>query len=145
ETVDDITEDFWQRSYQSVNKCEKHVTDNRTIVLKFYLHLSKDEQKNRLLRRLEKEKHNWKFSPGDLKERKLWDKYMDYYQQAIQATSKSNAPWYIIPSDNKEVARYLVAKIILEVLSSYKDIKYPELEEEIEEQLKSYKNQLEKD
>jgi len=145
ENTKDIPGDFWKTRFNQINNFEKHLTDNKMLVFKFFLNISKEEQKQRLLRRLEKEKHNWKFSPGDLKERKLWDKYMDYYQQAIQATSKSNAPWYIIPSDNKEVARYLVAKIILEVLSSYKDIKYPELEEEIQEQLKSYKNQLEKD
>lgn len=143
EKVSDISANFWKLRYGQIKNFEKHLTENKTIVFKFYLHLSKEEQKQHLLRRLEKEKHNWKFSPGDLKERELWDQYMEYYEQAIQATSKPNAPWYIIPSDNKEVSRYLVAKILWEVLSNYKDIRYPELDEDIQEQLKFYKKQLE--
>lgn len=143
ETVDDIPEDFWQRRYQSINNFEKHITDNGTIVLKFYLHLSKDEQKNRLLRRLEKEKHNWKFSPGDLKERRLWQEYMHCYEEAIQHTSKKHAPWYIIPADNKKVSRYLVAKIILDELKKHKDIRYPEMPPEIEKDKELYKKELE--
>src|SRR5690606_3546088 len=139
DTVDDIPEDFWQRRYQSINNFEKHITDNGTIVLKFYLHLSKDEQKNRLLRRLEKEKHNWKFSPGDLKERRLWQEYMHCYEEAIQHTSKKHAPWYIIPADNKKVSRYLVAKIILDELKKHKDIRYPEMPPEIEKDKELYK------
>ena len=144
EEVSDIPPNFWENRYKQINNFEKHLTENKMIIFKFFLNLSKEEQKQRLLRRIEKEKHNWKFSPGDLKERKLWNQYMDCYQQAIRATSKNHAPWYIIPSDSKEVARYLVAKILWEVLSSYKDIKYPELDEDIQEQLKSYKKQLEK-
>lgn len=143
DTVDDIPEDFWQRRYQSINNFEKHITDNGTIVLKFYLHLSKDEQKNRLLRRLEKEKHNWKFSPGDLKERRLWQEYMHCYEEAIQHTSKKHAPWYIIPADNKKVSRYLVAKIILDELKKHKDIRYPEMPPEIEKDKELYKKELE--
>lgn len=143
ETVDDIPVDFWQRRYQSINNFEKHITDNGTIVLKFYLHLSKDEQKNRLLRRLEKEKHNWKFSPGDLKERRLWQEYMHCYEEAIQHTSKKHAPWYIIPADNKKVSRYLVAKIILDELKKHKDIRYPEMPPEIEKDKELYKKELE--
>src|SRR5690606_7468179 len=143
DTVDDIPEDFWQRRYQAINNFEKHITDNGTIVLKFYLHLSKDEQKNRLLRRTEEEKHTWKCSPGDLKERRLWQEYMHCYEEAIQHTSKKHAPWYIIPADNKKVSRYLVAKIILDELKKHKDIRYPEMPPEIEKDKELYKKELE--
>lgn len=143
EAVEDIPKDFWTTRYEQINAFEQHVVKNGTIVFKFFLHLSKDEQKERLLRRLEKEKHNWKFSPGDLKERRLWDEYMTCYQEAIQHTSKKHAPWHIIPSDNKPIARYLVAKIILEKLKKYKDIQYPEMPPEIEQHKAAYKKELE--
>ena len=138
----DIPEDLWKQRYTQINNFEKHLTDNGTILFKFYLHLSKDEQKNRLLRRLEKEKHNWKFSPGDLAERKLWDKYMLAYQEAIQHTSKAKAPWFCIPADDKDIARYLVAKIIYDTLKKYTDIQYPELDDAIQDDIKKYKNHL---
>ena len=98
-----------------------------------------------MLRRLEKEEKNWKFSAGDLKERALWDQYMTCYQEAIQKTSQSEAPWFIIPADSKPVARYLVAKIIYEVLSELPDIKYPEMPDSFENEKALYKRQLESD
>ncbi|GHE30560.1 PPK2 family polyphosphate kinase [Sphingobacterium griseoflavum] len=143
--VDDIPKNFWNERFKQINNFEKLLTESKMIVFKFYLHLSKEEQKTRLLRRLDKGEHNWKFSPADLAERKLWDRYMACYEEAIQKTSKPNAPWHIIPADNKDIARYLVAKILLEKLSQYKDIAYPELDESIQEQLKHYRNELEKD
>lgn len=145
EEVKDIPKTFWKDRFAQINNFEKLLTEGKMIVMKFYLHLSKEEQKTRLLRRLDKGEHNWKFSPADLAERKLWDRYMDCYEEAIQQTSKPNAPWHIIPADNKDVARYLVAKILLEKLSKYKDIDYPELDESIQEQLKHYRKELEKD
>ncbi len=141
--IEDVTPDFWKKRLDQINNFEQHLVENGTIVFKFYLHLSKGEQKNRLLRRLEKDKHQWKFSPRDLAERELWDKYMTCYEEAIQKTSKKKTPWYIIPSDNKEVARYLVASIMHEVLKKYKDIQYPELSDEIKGHMQTYKNQLE--
>src|SRR5690606_9731468 len=108
--VGDIPKDFWKKRYAQISCFEQHLAKNWTIILKFFLHLSKDEQKRRLLRRLEKEDHNWKFSPGDLKERALWEKYMECYEEAIQHTSKDAVPWYIIPADNKDISRYLVAQ-----------------------------------
>lgn len=141
--VKDIPKNFWKNRFQQINNFEKHISDNGTIILKFYLHLSKAEQKDRLLRRLEKEKHNWKFSPGDLKERKRWDEYMSYYQEAIQNTSTSVAPWYIIPADNKEICRYLVAQVLLEELKKHKDIAYPDLPPDIEKHIAQYRKELE--
>lgn len=141
-SVEDITPAFWENRFESINAFEKHITSNGIIVLKFYLHLSKEEQRQRLLRRLETEKHNWKFSPGDLKERELWDEYQKYYEEAINKTSKEQAPWYIVPADNKETCRYLVAKTILEELQKYTDIKEPELEQEVKDNIKMYYDKL---
>jgi len=142
-SVADVTPEFWEKRFEQINNFEQHLINNGTIVFKFYLHLSKDEQKSRLLRRLEKDKHQWKFSPGDLEERGLWDKYMICYEEAIKKTTKKKTPWHIIPADNKEVARYLVANIMYTVLKKYKDIQYPELSEEIKGHIQKYKNQLE--
>lgn len=141
-TVDEIPEDIWQQRYGQINNFEKHLSQNGTIVLKFFLHLSKQEQKQRLLRRLNKEKHNWKFAPSDLDERQFWDDYWRYYEEAINETSKGNAPWYVIPADNKETARYLVAKTIFDVLKKYEDIKEPALDEEVLENINLYKRKL---
>lgn len=141
-SVEDITEDFWENRFESINNFEKHITLNGTIVLKFFLHLSKEEQRLRLIRRLETENHNWKFSPSDLNERDLWDKYQICYEEAINKTSKEHAPWYVIPADNKETARYLVAKTILEELENYTEIKKPELAHEIKENIKMYRDKL---
>jgi polyphosphate kinase 2 (PPK2 family) len=94
---------------------------------------------------LETQKHNWKFSPSDLKERELWDDYQRYYEEAINTTSHPHAPWYIVPADNKETARYIVAKTILEELSRYTEIKEPELDEKIKANIAYYREQLEKE
>jgi PPK2 family polyphosphate:nucleotide phosphotransferase len=143
EKVEDIPEDFWENRIEQINNFEEHITQNGTIVLKFYLHLSKEEQRQRLLRRLEKEKHNWKFSVGDLKERGHWDEYQQYYEEAINKTSTKNAPWYVVPADDKEMARYIVARIIWEVMQKHTDIKEPELDDKIKDNIKIYKQQLE--
>ncbi|MCX7547100.1 polyphosphate kinase 2 family protein [Xanthomarina sp. F1114] len=142
-SIEDINETFWDKRFEQINNFEKYVAENGTIILKFFLNLSKDEQKHRLLRRLEKEDKNWKFSPGDLAERKLWDDYQVCYQDAINRTSKAHAPWFAIPADDKPTARYLVAKIIHQHLKEYKDIKEPELDDEVKDNLKLYKKQLE--
>lgn len=144
-SVDDITPSFWENRFNQINNFEKHISQNGMIVLKFFLHLSKEEQRQRLLRRLDKKEHNWKFSPGDLKERELWDKYQEYYEEAINRTSKPHAPWFIIPADNKETARLLVAKTILEEVFRYKDIQEPKLEESIAENIDHYREVLEKE
>lgn len=141
-TVEEIPEDFWEQRYTQINNFEQHIIQNGVIVFKFFLHLSKDEQRQRLLRRLEKEKHNWKFSPSDLEERQLWEEYQHYYEEAINKTSKPHAPWYVIPADNKETARYLVALTILEELSKYSDIKEPLVDEEVLENISLYREKL---
>ena len=142
EKVEDITPEFWENRFEQINNFEKHIAQNGTIVLKFYFHMSKEEQRKRLLRRLEEEEHHWKFSPGDLKERERWDDYMKYYEEAINKTSKPHAPWYVIPSDDKEMARYMVAKIIWEEMQKYTDIKEPELDDKVKANFAMYREQL---
>ena len=143
QSLDDVNDAFWDKRFEQINAFEKHIAENGTIIFKFYLHLSKDEQKHRLLRRLDKANKNWKFSPGDLKERKLWNEYQACYQDAINRTSKSHAPWFAIPADHKPTARYLVAEIIHETLKQYTDIKEPELDDDVKANLELYKKQLE--
>ena len=141
-SVDDIPEDFWQGRMQDMNNFEQHIAKSGTIVLKFFLHLSKEEQRQRLLRRLEEDKHNWKFSPGDLEERQLWNKYQHCYEEILNTTSTEKAPWFAIPADDKELARYLVGKIILTELQKYTDIQNPQLDEEIQDNIKKYQRIL---
>lgn len=145
ESVADINEDFWAKRYQQINEFEEHVAQNGTIIFKFFLHLSKEEQRNRLLRRIELKQKNWKFSPGDLEERQLWGNYQACYEEALAKTSKDHAPWFVIPADNKEAARVIVASIMLEALKKYKDIEEPELDDEIKANLEIFKQELEKE
>ncbi|MBP0903937.1 PPK2 family polyphosphate kinase [Mariniflexile gromovii] len=141
-SVDAINDAFWDARFEQINNFEKHIADNGTIIFKFFLNLSKEEQKNRLLRRLDKQEKNWKFSPGDLKERKLWDAYQVCYEDAINRTSKPHAPWFTIPADDKDSARYIVAKIMYDTLKKYTDIQEPELDDDIKANIEMYKEQL---
>lgn len=141
-SVKDIDEAFWNKRFEQINAFEKGLAENGTIIFKFFLHLSKDEQRNRLLRRLEKETKHWKFSPGDLDERELWGRYMECYQDAIQKTSKAHAPWYNIPADNKPAARLIVASLLYRELKKYDDIVEPDLDPEVKAKLNEYKQQL---
>lgn len=143
EKVEDIKPEFWENRFEQINNFEKHIAQNGTIVLKFYFHMSKEEQRKRLLHRLENGEDNWKFSLGDLKERERWDDYMKCYEEAISKTSKENAPWYVIPSDDKKMARYIVAKIIWEEMQKHTDIKEPELDAKVKADMELYKKQLE--
>ncbi len=143
--LEDINEEFWEKRFEQIRNFEKHISENGTIIFKFFLHLSKKEQKNRLLRRLDKPNKNWKFSPGDLKERKLWDDYQECYQDAINKTSTEKAPWYVIPADDKATARYLVANILFKELQKYSEVKEPELDPEIKKNIDQYREQLQKE
>ena len=144
-SVEQLTDDFYHKRMEHINNFEQHIAENGMIILKFFLHLSKDEKKNRLLRRIELKEKNWKFSAGDLKERKLWDEYQKCYEDMLNRTSKEKAPWYMVPADDKETARYIVANVILETLKSYKDIEEPELDDETKANLEAFKKQLEND
>lgn len=141
EEVKDVPKDFWEMRYEQINHFEKHITQNGTIVLKFFMHLGKEEQRQRLLRRLEKKSHNWKFSPGDLNEREVWEKYQEYYEDMIRNTSHNHAPWYTIPSDDKKAARLMVASIILEEIKKY-NFREPDVDEKVMENIHLYENKL---
>ncbi|WP_149275162.1 PPK2 family polyphosphate kinase [Pareuzebyella sediminis] len=145
DSIEDIDEKFWSRRFAEINNFEQHLAQNGTIIFKFFLHLSKEEQRQRLLRRLALKRKNWKFSPGDLDERELWNDYQDCYEDAINQTSKAHAPWYIIPSDSKKASRLIVASILWEELKKYDDIKEPELDEKVEANIALYKEKLEKE
>lgn len=140
--LDDINEEFWDKRFQQINDFEKTIQENGTIIFKFFLNLSKEEQKHRQLRRLDKPNKNWKFSPGDLDERELWDDYQKCYEDAINRTSKPKAPWFIVPSDDKETARVIIAEIMLQELKKYKDIKEPELDDDIKAKISEYRERL---
>ena len=142
--VEDIPADFWDKRFNQIRNFEEHITQNGIIVFKFFLHLSKEEQRLRLLRRLERAEKNWKFAPGDLTERELWGKYQKYYEEAVNKTSFPFAPWYIIPADDKPTARYLVAKIIYEKMVQYNDITEPQPDANLLKNIEIYKEKLSK-
>ena len=144
EKVEDITPQFWENRMEQIVNFEKHISQNGTKILKFYFHMSKEEQRERLLKRLESPEDNWKFSTGDLKERERWDEYMKYYEEAINKTSTDFAPWYIIPADDKGVARYIVAKTIWEEMEKLTDITEPELDPKVKANIEMYRDQLKK-
>jgi len=143
--VSQVDDAFFHKRMEHINNFEQHIAENGIIILKFFLNLSKEEQKNRLLRRIDLEEKNWKFSSGDLKERKLWDKYMMCYEDLLNRTSTEKAPWFVIPADDKDTSRLLVAQTILETLKKYTDIDEPELDEETKANLAEFKEMLEND
>jgi PPK2 family polyphosphate:nucleotide phosphotransferase len=121
---------FWDERFSHFNNFEKYLNDNGIIVLKFFLNISKKEQKKRFLNRIELKEKNWKFSAADIKERKHWDKYMDVYEQMLQNTSTDVAPWHVIPSNHKWYSRLLVSEIIVQKLDSL-NLKYPVVSDEM--------------
>lgn len=122
----DIDDKFWEKRFKQINRFEKNLYQNGTIILKFFLHLSRKEQKKRLLERIDDPSKNWKFAFGDLKERAQWDVYQHAYQEAISATSKEHAPWFVIPADDKWYARLAIAAIISKKFEELK-LSYPEV------------------
>ncbi|MCC8410003.1 polyphosphate kinase 2 family protein [Mucilaginibacter sp. UR6-1] len=124
----DINDAFWKQRYQSIRNFEKHLTANGTVVIKFFLHLSKKEQKERFLKRIADSEKNWKFSYGDIYERERWDDYMKAYEKAIAETATDECPWYVLPADKKWFTRIAISSIVLDTLTRL-DLKYPELPE----------------
>ena len=120
---------LWEHRYEDINQFEKHLTRNGTVILKFFLHVSKKEQKRRLLERLEDPAKHWKFSAADLAERAFWSEYVEAYEDALSATSTKQAPWFIIPADHKWVARLLVSEILTRTIQGLR-LKFPELTKE---------------
>lgn len=121
-----VLDELWQRRFESIVNHEKHMADNGTVILKFWLNVSKAEQKNRFLSRIHEPEKNWKFSSGDVRERGFWKDYMMAYEDALNATSKPWAPWFAIPADDKPYMRKVVANIILETMEGM-NLKYPEI------------------
>lgn len=121
--------DLWKRRYEEIRMFEKTLTESGTSVLKFYLHISRDEQRKRLLERLESPDKHWKFNAGDLAERKLWKEYQEAFEDAMEATSTKASPWYVIPADDKWYARAAVADLISGHLDSL-DLEYPKVSTE---------------
>ncbi len=141
ENIDDIDVDFWKHRYHQINDFERYLTENGTIILKFFLNVSKAEQKKRFLERLEDKSKNWKFSSADIKERQFWNEYMKAYADVLTETSTEVAPWYVIPADNKWFMRYAVSKIIGERMKRL-DLHYPTLSKEGLEKLEECKKKV---
>lgn len=140
-TVEDVDAKFWEERYHQINHFEKHLVENGTIVLKFFLNVSHEEQEKRFLARLDDESKNWKFSASDLKERQYWDDYMSAYSDMLTNTSTDKAPWYVIPADNKWFMRYAVGQIICDRMSEL-DLHYPVLSDEDKKEIESAKKIL---
>lgn len=136
-----ITKNIWEERYQDISQFEDYLHRNGTIVLKFFLNLSRDEQKNRFLDRINNPDKNWKFSASDANERKYWDDYMLAYEQMIRHTSTEKSPWYVIPADDKPYARIAVASAIITAMESM-NLAYPEVGKEKIEELQAVKNTL---
>jgi len=135
---------FWKHRYDSIRDFEKHCWRNGTKVLKFFLNLSRDEQRERFLDRIDEPDKNWKFSEGDVAERKYWKDYQQAYEEAINATATKEAPWFVVPADDKKNMRLIVAQIILEQLKSL-DMEYPEVSKDRLDELKKYREMLKED
>ena len=133
----------WRGRYRSIVDLERHLSANGTRIIKFFLHLSKDEQRKRFLERIDEPDKNWKFSQADIEERKFWSQYMKAYEACLQATSTHEAPWYVVPADDKENARLIVSEIILETLEDLK-MEYPATSEARRSELLAIRQRLAK-
>lgn len=136
-----LREDIWRRRYEQINGFERYLSENGIVPVKFFLNISKAEQKKRLLSRIEDQSKNWKFSESDIKERRYWDDYLRCYEEAINSTASKCAPWYVVPSDKKWYSRLVIAEVIVKTLKSL-GLSYPELDEPQKELLLKYKGLL---
>jgi PPK2 family polyphosphate:nucleotide phosphotransferase len=136
-----IGKKFWEERYEDINAFERHLVRNGTLILKFFLNVSRDEQKRRFLERLDRPEKNWKFSPSDLAERGYWDDYTIAYEDALSATSTESAPWYVIPADHKWVTRAVVADIVTTSIREL-DLRYPEVTPEQKKLLEEARKKL---
>jgi polyphosphate kinase 2 (PPK2 family) len=140
-SVADIDEHFWKTRFRQINEFEKTLVENGTIVLKFFLHVSKDEQRKRFLERIDDPEKNWKFSVADLKERAHWDDYMHAYEQMLSNCSTEYAPWFVVPADDKWFARLSIASIIYKQFGKMK-FSYPAVDEKGKKELEAAKKAL---
>ncbi|MFO1025972.1 MAG: ADP-polyphosphate phosphotransferase [Acetobacteraceae bacterium] len=134
-------EALWQGRYRSIRHLERHLFENGTRVVKFFLHLSKEEQRKRFLARIDEPEKNWKFSMADIEERRHWDEYMRAYEQCLGATSTHHAPWYIVPADDKRDARLIISQVIVETLERLQ-MAYPAVSAERRKELKAIRKRL---
>ncbi|MDX1904675.1 MAG: polyphosphate kinase 2 family protein [Thermonemataceae bacterium] len=141
DSVKKVNKEFWEKRYNQIRRFEKNLTENGMVILKFFLHLSKDEQKKRFLERIEDKSKNWKFSLSDIRERPFWDKYQKVYEDAIAATSTDYAPWFVIPADNKWFSRLAIASIIYKEFEKL-NLSYPSVGKAQLEELAKAKAQL---
>ena len=139
-----IDNDIWKKRFGQIKNFEKYLYENGIITIKFFLHISKNEQRKRFLRRLDTPSKNWKFSAADLKERESWDDYQECYEEALAATSTDYAPWFITPADKKWFTRLVVSSVIIDTLQGL-NLRYPELDENQKKNLNAYREQLMKD
>jgi PPK2 family polyphosphate:nucleotide phosphotransferase len=136
-----ISKHIWEDRYEDINAFETFLTRNGVVIRKFFLHISKDEQKKRFLERLEDAKKNWKFSMDDIRERKFWDDYQGAYEEMVQNTATKRAPWFVIPADNKWYARLVVASAIIEALDGL-DLQFPDVDKEKKKELQEIREAL---
>jgi PPK2 family polyphosphate:nucleotide phosphotransferase len=139
-----ITKHIWEERYDDINGFEKFLTRNGTIIRKFFLYISKNEQKKRFLARLEDSRKNWKFSMDDIKERKFWNDYHEAFEEMIQNTATKRAPWYVVPADNKWYGRIVVASAIIEALDEL-DLAFPDMDKEKKKELETIREALVKE
>ncbi|MDD6209222.1 MAG: polyphosphate kinase 2 family protein [Bacteroidales bacterium] len=142
QNIKDIGKTFWMKRYENINAFEKLLVENGTVIIKFFLHVSKEEQKKRFLKRIEEENHNWKFSQNDITERKYWKQYMDAYSDMLTYTSTGYAPWHVIPADKKWFMRLVVGQIIRQRMEQL-DLHFPKISDENKEFLGKAKDILE--
>jgi len=135
---------IWQERYRSIVDFENHLYRNGTRIIKFFLHLSQEEQRKRFLDRIDEPDKNWKFSLADIAERKFWKQYMQAYEACLSATSTKTAPWYVVPADDKENARLIISRIILDTFKSL-DMRYPKADAKHQQELLSIRQQLMKE
>jgi len=136
-----MDKDIWDERFKSIREFERHLARNGTLVLKFFLHISKEEQRQRFLARLDEPAKRWKFEMGDVAERKLWHKYMHAYEDAIRHTSRPEAPWHVVPADNKRFARLVIAESIVEAMENL-DLQFPKVEDAALKELKKVRRAL---
>jgi PPK2 family polyphosphate:nucleotide phosphotransferase len=139
----DYGQDFWNERYHSINELEKHLSRNGTVIIKFFLNVSQEEQRTRLLERIETPEKRWKFNPNDVKERDLWLRYKDAYQEMLERTSTESAPWYVLPADQKWLSRVLAAQVIMSEIKRL-GLEYPELPKEYLKSVEDAKAKLQK-
>ena len=136
-----ITENIWKERFRQITDFEKYLFENGILVVKLFLHISKEEQKDRLIGRIDDKAKNWKFSAADIAERQFWEEYQHCYQEAISETSTNHAPWYVIPADKKWFARLLVSEIITQTMESLK-LEYPVIDKAQSDVLKEFRQKL---